>query len=185
LAAEFRHLKSNWWWLFLLGILLAVGGTAALVFPALTLVTTFAATLVLGLILMIGGVATIITSLWAGRWSGTLVQLLVGILYVVAGWVISERPLVAAVGLAAFIAAFFMVAGLFRIVAALMLRFPYWGWALLNGVVTLMCGLVIYRHFANSALWIVGILIGLEMLFHGWNWIMLALAVRNLPDEAA
>jgi uncharacterized membrane protein HdeD (DUF308 family) len=185
LGREFRHLKSSWWWLFLLGILLVVCGTAAIIFPMLTVITSFAAVVVLGVALMIAGVATIVTAFWAGRWSGVLVQLLVGILYVVAGFVITDTPVRSALAMTLFLAALFIVVGAFRSVAALVIRFPHWGWALLNGVITLLAGIVIYRHFPESALWVIGLLVGLEMLFHGWTWIMLSLAVRKIPGEAA
>ena len=85
-------------------------------------------------------------------------------------------------------AAFFIVVGGFRIVASLAVHFPYWGWSLLNGIVTFLLGVIIYRlyhHFPPSAFWILGLLIGIEMLFHGWTWIMLSLAIRRIPAKAA
>ena len=185
LQAEFRHLRSNWWCFLLLGIVLVIGGTAAIVFPTLTIVTTFAATVILGAILMVTGISTIITAFWAGKWSGVLLQLLCGILYVVAGYVIWDEPFQAATVLTSVIAAFFVVVGIFRSIAALVIRFPHWGWALLNGVVTFLAGAIIYRHVRENSLWVIGLLIGLEMLFHGWTWIMLSLAIRNIPARTA
>jgi uncharacterized membrane protein HdeD (DUF308 family) len=170
----------------LFGILLALCGTAALVSPPLTVATSFVAVVVLGVTLMVAGLATIISSFWVGKWSGLLLQLLIGILYLVVGFMITDTPGRSLVAITALLAAFFIVAGLFRIVAALIVRFPYWGWALLNGAITLLLGLVIYRHFSQSpfptALWVVGILVGVEMLFHGWTWIMLSLAIRKIPE---
>ncbi len=185
LQREFRHLQSDWLWLFLYGVLLAVCGTAALIFPALTVLTTFVAVVVVGITLVIAGVATVIASFWAGRWSGMLLQLLIGVLYIAVGLMIMDSPLASSMALTLFVAAFFIVAGGFRIIAALAVRFPYWGWALLNGIVTLLLGIVIYRlyqHFPPSAIWILGVLVGMELLFHGWNWIVLALGVRNLKQ---
>ena len=54
----------------------------------------------------------------------------------------------------------------------------------MNGVVTLLAGIVIYKHFPQSALWVIGLLVGLEMLFNGWTWIMLAIGLRKLPAQA-
>ena len=184
LDREFGHLRSSWCWFFSFGILLVACGTAAAVVPPFTLGTSLVAMIVLGVSLMIGGVATIATSLWAGKSSSLMLNLLIGILYLVAGYVITDTPLRSAVMMAAFIAALFVVGGLFRIVIAVVVRFPHWGWALLNGLVTFLCGVIIYRHFAESALWVVGLLVGLEMVFHGWNWIVLSLAIRSLPKEA-
>jgi uncharacterized membrane protein HdeD (DUF308 family) len=185
LHREFQHLRNGWWWLFGLGVLLAVCGAAALIVPAATLGTSLIAMILLGVSLMIGGIGTIVASFYTGKGSTMLLHLLTGILYVVAGFVITDRPLQSAVMMAAFVAALFMVAGVFRIVAAAILRFPYWGWALVNGLVTFLCGAVIYRHFSQSAIWVVGVLVGVELLLHGWNWIMLSLAIRSIPAETA
>ena len=59
-----------------------------------------------------------------------------------------------------------------------------WRWALLNGVITFLAGVVIYRNFPDSAVWVIGLLVGLELLFHGWTWIMLSLAIRTIPETA-
>jgi len=179
---EFRHLKADWWWLLLFGVLLAVCGVVSLVFPVLT---TFATVLILGVALMIGGIASMIASFWTGRWSGMLGQLLVGIRYLGVGYMITEKPLQADAMMTLFIAAFCIVVGIFRVVASLTFQFPYWGWALLNGGVTFLLGMIIYRHFPESALWVIGLLVGLEMLLHGWTWIVLSLAVKQIPDEPA
>jgi len=184
LRRDFQHLRSSWCWFFSLGILLTACGLAALIFPALTIITSFVAVIILGVSLMVAGIGTILASFWAGRWSGLLLQWLIGILYLVVGFTITETPARSAAALTAMLAAFFIVGGLFRIVAALIVRFPRWGWALLNGVITLLMGVVIYRHFPDGKLWVIGILVGVEMLFHGWNWLMLGLAIRSLPEPA-
>jgi uncharacterized membrane protein HdeD (DUF308 family) len=181
LKKEFRHLRREWLWLFLFGVLMTICGAAAIIFPPFM---TLLAVVVLGIALMVAGIATIITSLWAGKWSGTMVQLLIGILYLVMGFMVTEKPLAGAGMLTLFIAAFCIVAGIFRTVAALSLRYPYWGWSLLNGMITLLLGLIIYRQFPASAVWVLGLLVGLELFFHGWTWIMISLAIKKIPDEA-
>jgi uncharacterized membrane protein HdeD (DUF308 family) len=185
LQKEFRHLRREWLWLWLFGVLLATCGAAAIIFPPLTLLASFSAVVILGIALMVAGIATIITSLWAGKWSGTMVQLLVGILYLVIGFMITDKPLQSTVTLTLFVAAFCIVAGIFRTVAALSLRYPYWGWSLLNGMITLLLGLIIYRQFPESAVWVLGLLVGFELFFHGWTWIMISLAIKKIPEETA
>ena len=179
--AELQHLRSSWCWLLALGILLAVCGTAAIISPALMIGMTVGAMVVLGIALIVAGVATIIAAVWTGKWSGMLLQLLVGILYIMVGVMITDTPVRSAGVMTVFLASFFIVVGAFRAVAALAIRFPHWGWALLNGVVTFLMGVFIYRHFPEAALWVIGLLIGIEMLLCGWTWIMLALAVRKIP----
>jgi uncharacterized membrane protein HdeD (DUF308 family) len=151
------------------------------VFPVLASV---AATVALAVVLMVAGVATIIGSFWAGKWGGLLVQLLVGLLYLAGGFMMSERPVLAIVFVTLFIAMSFIVIGAFRTLAALLIRFPQWGWALLNGVVTFLCGMIIYRHMPLDALWVIGLLVGIEMLLSGWTWIMLSQEIRRIPKQA-
>ena len=120
-----------------------------------------------------------------------MLQLLIGILYVVLGMAITEAPVDTIMALTMLAAALFIVGGVFRIVSALVLKFPQWGWALLNGVVTALLGIIIFRHFPSSGLFLVGTLVGIDLLFNGLSWIMLSLSVRSLPipedvaDDAA
>jgi uncharacterized membrane protein HdeD (DUF308 family) len=180
LAQEFKHVRSCWCCFLMLGILLVVCGSVAIVIPPLfTLLTA----IVLGIALMVAGIVTIVSSFWIGKWSGMLLHLLAGILYLVVGFMVSEQPVAGALVITLFIAATFIVMGLFRIVSSLVVRFPQWGWVLFNGIITLLLGIVIYRHLQTSALWVIGILVGVELLFNGWGWIMLALAVKKIPKE--
>jgi uncharacterized membrane protein HdeD (DUF308 family) len=180
LAQEFQHVKSCWCCFLMLGILLVACGSVAIVIPPFFTVVT---AMVLGIVLMVAGLVTIVSSFWIGKWSGMLLHLLAGIFYLVAGFVVSERPVETALLITLFIAVMFIVLGSFRIVSALVVRFPQWGWVLFNGIITLLLGIVIYRHLRESFLWVIGILVGVELLLNGWSWIMLALAVRKIPKE--
>jgi uncharacterized membrane protein HdeD (DUF308 family) len=177
-AQELVHLQDKWWFLFMLGILITICGVAALSFPPFF---TLVGVVILAAVLIVSGAAMVIASFWAGKWGAMLVQLLVGILYVMAGILIMDCTDTAVELLTLFLAIMFLVVGVFRIVAALMVKYPQWGWALLNGVLTTLVGIIIYKNLPYSAYWVIGLLVGIEMLFNGLHWIMLALAVRSLP----
>jgi uncharacterized membrane protein HdeD (DUF308 family) len=185
LRREFGRVHRHWWCYFLLGIFLETAGAAAIIFPALTAATSLLAVVFLGALLMVTGIATLLGSCWAGKWSGLLMHVFAGILYIVAGFLIMDSPGKTVLTLTLLIAVVFIVLGTFRTIGALVVRYPQWGWSLLNGIVTLLAGVVIYRHFPTSALWVIGLLVGLEMIFSGWTWVMLAIALRNLPKQAA
>ncbi len=184
---ELSDLRKEWWYFLLIGILLVIGGTAAIAYPWFTSVGVV---IFLGAVLIVSGLATIISAFWIGKWSAFMVQLLIGILYMVAGFVITEAPLVSLTFLTLMLAGFFVIAGGFRIVTALVEKYPQWGWSLVNGIVTLLLGLIIFRSFKQlpeeenglGVLWIIGLMVGLELLFNGWTWIMLSFAVKNLPE---
>lgn len=179
---ELRHLQKEWWWLAGLGVLLIVSGTLAIVYPAVSSVATV---VVLGMALLVSGVASIVASFWAGRWSAHLLQLLFGVLYVVVGFIIMDAPLSATASLTLFVAAMFIVVGILRSFAALTLRYPQWGWALLSGLITALLGLVIYKNLPETALWAIGTLVGIELIFGGWFWLMLGVALWKLPNGRA
>ena len=123
---ELQHLRANWWWLLLLGVLLVACGTTAITFPA---ISSLAVVNVLAIILMVAGVATIVGAFWAGKWSGFLVHLLVGLIYVAASLIVSEQSLIHTLHLLTiFAAVLFMVMGAFRVLASFLIRFPQWGW---------------------------------------------------------
>jgi uncharacterized membrane protein HdeD (DUF308 family) len=181
LRHELHHVRTHWWWFLVLGLLLVLCGTLALTFPIIT--SVFAISF-LSIMLLVAGVATLVGAFWTGKWSGFLIHLLTGILYLAAGFVVSEDPRLSLTMVAIYVAITFMVMGMFRVLAAMMVRFPQWGWALLSGCVTFLTGLIIYRHSLLDAPWIIGLLVGLEMLFSGWAWVMLALEIRRIPAEA-
>ena len=184
LGAAARHelaaLHKEWWWFLLLGIGLVVLGTLALGAAAFASVV---AVVYLGLLLLAGGIAQTISAFWAGRWSGFLLTIFIGLLYMVAGVFIISHPVESTIELTLMLAFLFVVCGVFRIVTALVLRFPHWGWPLLNGVIAVLLGVMIYKQWPSSGLWVIGIFIGIEMIFNGWAWVMFSLGLRSLPNE--
>lgn len=177
---ELQHLRDEWWWFLVLGILLAVSGVVALVYP---FATSVAVIIVLGVSLLISGVATIVTSFWAGKWSALLLQMLIGIFYAVTGFIIMDAPVAATVNLTLVVAVLFIVVGIMRSVAALVIKFPQWGWSLLSGALTMIVGVVIYKNLPETATWAIGTLVGVQLLSDGWYWIMLSIAIRQLPTN--
>ena len=177
---ELHPLRNQWWCFLLLGIALVILGSLCIIDP---FVPTLASVFVLGFILMAAGITQIVSSFWAGKWSGMLMHMLIGVLYVVVGYMIVDAPVINMVLITKFIAIFLIVSGVFRMISALVVRFPDWGWALLNGGVTLLLGIIINRQLPEAALWVIGLFVGIEMLFNGWAWVMLALDLRAVAKK--
>jgi uncharacterized membrane protein HdeD (DUF308 family) len=182
-ADELQALRKNWMWFLILGIAMVVAGTFAIGWACIATISV-AATWVFGFILLASGIAEIVNSFWVGRWGGMLAHLLIGVLYTLAGFLIIDQPETAAVSLTLLISIFLIVGGIFRIVIAVSERFTGWGWVLLNGGVTFLLGLMIYKQWPGSALWVIGLFVGIDLIFNGWAWIMLSLGVRRLPATA-
>ena len=175
-------LRSNWVWFLVLGIALVAIGIMAI---GSAFITTLVAVTVFGMLILAAGIAQVITSFWSPKWSGLFLSLVLGLLYVVVGFMLIDSPIQAAAGLTLLIAVFLIVGGVFRIASSLALRFRYWGLNLLNGVISLMLGVIIWRHMLDEDqiyLWVIGIFVGIEILMSGASWIAFAMAAKNLPD---
>jgi uncharacterized membrane protein HdeD (DUF308 family) len=178
LGEEPQVLRNNWGWLLALGIALIILGCMAIATPY---IFTEAAVLVLAILLLISAGTEIASAIWARRWRGFFLHLLAGVLYFIVGVLMIGHPGVAAAGLTLMLAVSFLVGGLFRIIFALSERFSGWGWALFNGFVTALLGVLIWQQWPESSFYVIGLFLGIEMLFNGWSWVMLALLFRSLP----
>jgi uncharacterized membrane protein HdeD (DUF308 family) len=127
----------------------------------------------------------VVAAFWGRRWRGFFLHLLAGVLYFIVGVFMIDKPLAGALTLTLLIAAGLLVGGIFRIVVSLVERFDGWGWMLLNGAISVILGLAIWREWPFSGLWVIGLFIGIEMVFSGVSWLMLGLGVRSIPKPQA
>jgi uncharacterized membrane protein HdeD (DUF308 family) len=182
LAVALRHeldaLRGNWFWFVLLGVALIILGTVAL---SSVVVTSLAAAVAIGVLLLFGGVAECVGAFWCRGWSGFFLELLSGVLSIVVGLLFLRAPLGALASLTLLVACFLMVGGLFKVVAALSYRFAAWGWTLASGVIDLILGVMIWREWPASALWVIGLFLGINLIFRGFNWVALGVALRASP----
>ena len=176
------ELKRSWGWFLALGIVLIVLGTIAL---GSALVMTIASVFFVGWLLIVGGVMEAVHAFWRKRWAGFFLDLLTGILYFVVGWMMVTNPKESALLLTLIIAMFLVFEGVFRIVAALTARYPHWGWVLFNGVISLLLGIMIWRQWPYSGLWVIGLFVGIEMLLNGWSLVMLSLSRPQASGRSA
>jgi uncharacterized membrane protein HdeD (DUF308 family) len=176
--ARLDDLRANWAWFLVLGIALIVLGAVSLGAAGLS---TLASVLTFGWLLVFGGTFEAITAFWAGRQSGFWLHLFAGLLFAVGGVLILAHPVASVAGLTLLLAALFLTGGLFRIIAAALLQYRSWGWAILDGVVTMLLGVLIWAAWPSSSLWVIGTFLGIALLFRGWAWVMFALGVHQLP----
>jgi uncharacterized membrane protein HdeD (DUF308 family) len=95
-----------------------------------------------------------------------------------------EDPIEAARVITLIMAASFLVGGALRLVFALVERFPAWQCVVFNGLVDVVLGIMILNRWPESSLWVIGLFVGIDLLLHGWTWIMLALNLRSIPTPA-
>lgn len=179
-AADLSTLRKNWGWLLVLGIILLALGVIALLDSVLI---TTVSVLFFGWILIIAGIVEGIQT-FRHRHSGHMfLHVLNAVLSIIVGIMLLLNPLLGALVLTLLLAIYFTVAGIFRIIAAASIRIPGWGWALFNGIVTLILGILIWAHWPSTGLWVIGLFIGIDLIVVGWSQIMTAIAVRTVPKE--
>jgi len=176
LMQEASSVRKNWGWFLALGIVQIVVGTLAVSFA---FTATLASVVTLGVLLLSAAGAQIVAAVLARDWGGFFLFLLLGILYTVVGFLTLQHPLLAADGLTLLLAAAYLVGGMFRIIVALVERFPSWGWVLLSGIVTLLLGIAIWAQWPYSGLWVLGLFVGIDLIVNGATWAALAVGVRN------
>ena len=175
--AAIQELHRHWVFFFALGVgLMALGIVATLTVGLSTVVAVD----FFGWILVIAGAGVTIHAFWARRWSGFFLQLLSGLLYLAAGWMLATHPELSAIALTLVIAISFVVQGAFRIGAALSTRIDGWGSLLASGIITLLLGLMIWNEWPLSGVWVIGLFVGIDMFFYGGWLVSLALSVRSL-----
>lgn len=171
-----KEIKKNSGWFLAFGLLMIVLGITAV---SSAFYATIFSVFLFGLLLIGMGIAQLIQCTLAHKWQGFFVSLLLGVLYTVTGAMLVAKPATAAVTITFWIAAFCFVAGLFRMLSSLILRFEKWGWVFFNGLVTFILGILIFSDWPVSGLWIIGFFIGIDMILSGWSWVLLSISKKR------
>lgn len=182
LPAGLSELRRNWGWLLALGICLIILGIIALVD---SVAVTVISMVLFGWILLIAGIIEAVQAFRHRRSGHLFLHMLNAVLSIVMGLLLLRHPLAGAVVITLLMAAYFTIAGIFRIIAALAVRVPRWGWALVDGIITLILGVLVWAQWPVSGLWIIGLFIGIDLIIVGWSEVMLAFAVHQVPLESA
>ena len=175
--SEIETLRAKWGWIVALGVIYSVAGLIAL---GSVLTATVASVFIVGIMMLIAGVAEVINAFQVKTWGKFLFWVLLGVLYIVAGFVTFENPLLAAALLTLLLACALIVSGIMRIILGFsMKRGMPWIWVVLSGVVTLLLGLIILNHWPVSSLYILGLLLGIDLVCAGASWIGMGLSLRK------
>jgi uncharacterized membrane protein HdeD (DUF308 family) len=176
--------RQHWKAFLFEGILLVVLGLAAMIVPPLA---SLAVTIFLGWMFLISGVAGLGLTLWARRVPGFWWSLLSAALAIVAGIVLLAQPVQGTLTLTIVVGAYFLAEGVTSIMYALQHRRELserWSWMLFAGLMDILIAGIIIAGLPGSALWAVGLLVGINLLFGGISLIGMALAARNASSAA-
>jgi uncharacterized membrane protein HdeD (DUF308 family) len=172
-----RRPRTAWGWFLALGILQLVLGVVAW-FDVIAF--TIAGVIFIGALLLVAGVAQVVHSFWERGWGSFALHMLMGILYIIGGFLLMAEPVQGSLVITIFVAAALIVGGILRIVLGVRHRhMPGWGLLIAGGVISLLVGLMLYLMLPWSGLWVVGTLIAVELVVHGVSWIRFGLALRR------
>ena len=177
-AAGLEQVRKSWGWFLVFGILLTILGVMCVV-KAQT-ATTFSI-LVLGWILMISGVFWLINSFLAIASPVFFPFLLSALIRGGIGYLLIRHPNAGAEGVTMVLAVLFIVGGLFRTIGASVIKFPWWGWTVLAGLVSVGLGIFVIANWGVTSTFLVGIVIGVDLIFDGAALSAFAGAIRSMP----
>jgi uncharacterized membrane protein HdeD (DUF308 family) len=180
LGRAFAGALHEHWVLFLVeGIALVILGLIAIVVPP---IATIAFTIIIGWVFLVSGILGLITTFWARHAPGFWWALISAIIAIAAGVVLLLWPISGSVSLTLVLIAFFVVEGIASIMYAIEHRNQLtgrWGWMLVSGIIDLILAAIIFAGLPGTALWALGLLVGINMVFGGAALIAIALAARH------
>ena len=173
---EIPDVQKYWGWFLSIGILLITLG--ALAIGCLRGATAFTVIL-LGFLLMGAGIFQMVSTFYARKWTGFSLSLLLGLFYLISGVLCIFKPMQSAAGISLLIATLLLIGGSFRLVSALSYRLDNWGWVVFSGLTSILLGILILAEWPSSAMWVIGLFVGIDLIFMGCYWVWLSLIARK------
>jgi uncharacterized membrane protein HdeD (DUF308 family) len=173
-----RHASS---WSIGWGLLLVVTGMLAICSPFLAAV---AVTALIGWLIVVAGIVHLAIAFHSHGGGSVTWKLLVGLAYVAFGLYVVIHPVIGLASLTLMLASLFLIEGILDFVLFFKMR-PLQGssWMLIDGVITLLLGLLIYVQWPSSSAWAIGTLVGVSMIMSGISRVMLSLAMRKVAGS--
>jgi uncharacterized membrane protein HdeD (DUF308 family) len=177
-----QQLRNNWGWILALGIGLVALGLLA--FGSI-IGTTVVAVGLLGVLVLVAGIFSIIFAFTSGSWGVGALRALVGVLFLLAGWILLTRPVVGALTLTILMSWYFILSGIFKMVGAALERHERWGWTLAFGAITFLLGIFLLVHWPVTGLYAIGLFVAIDLVLTGISAIVTAFSLHSLPDFGA
>ena len=167
----------NWGWFLAFGIVLLLLGIAAV---ARSVTATVASMVFFGWLLVFASLIQFVSAFMVGKWAGFFLHMLVAILFGITGVLMVTKPVISAEAVTFVMAVFFLIGGLYQLIASLWTHVPGWGWQALNGVLSSIMGILLMVQWPVSGLWAIGLFVGIDLIFYGAAWIALALDLHKM-----
>ncbi len=180
-AATF--VKKSVGWSIALSVLMIVAGILAIASP---LAAGVAVNIFVAWLLVFSGAVHLVFAWYRPSTGGLLWELLVGVLYIFIGGYLLMHPVAGLASLTLALAIYLLVEAVLEFVLGFTLRpLPGSGWLLVDGIITLILAVMIWRTWPSSTGWVIGTLVGISILFSGASRLMLSLAARSVTSKLA
>ena len=178
LGEGLRALRAKRGWIIALGIIFMIAGVIAL---GNVLLSTVWAVYIIGIMMIMAGATEIVTAFSVKDWGKFALWLLLGVLYVAAGIICFFRPFEAAAIVTLMLGIALMIGGVVRGFLAWSVRDAGkpWGWVAVSALITLLLGLMIVSRWPDSSFYVLGIFLGIDLIFIGSSWLGIGLALKK------
>ena len=173
-----KVLSPDWGWILAGGIIAILVGIAAIAVPY---AATVGITIFIGAFLLAEGIVEIVRAFRHTKLKGWWWWALMGLLYALAGAILLFRPFEGAAALTLVLAIVFIVKGISALIMSFTVRpLPNWGWLAVSGVASLVVGILLAAGWPSTAIWAIGLLVGIDLIFSGWSLVFLAFAAKKV-----
>ena len=170
-------IKQHSFWYIVQSGLMILAGILALIFPV---ISSFAIVLFLGWVLIFSGILQAISLIDARHVPHFWLQLVSVVLSVLVGILFLRNPGAGLLTLTLLLIVFFMVEGISKVIFSLTIRpFPNWGWVLASGVISILLAFYLWANTPVTAIWLLGVLLGIELICEGAALGRMALHARK------
>ncbi|WP_347989569.1 DUF308 domain-containing protein [Methylomonas sp. AM2-LC] len=172
------YLQQHWKWLFVEGVFLIIMGSAAIIVPN---VFTLGIILFLGWLLIISGILQMVRVFTTSHLPGARLWIFSAIIQIIIGYFFVTDPLDGRMTLAVLLGLYFAMDGMAKIYLALMFRpLASWGWLIFSGIASLLMLIIVWAGWPGTALWVPGLLLGINLIFTGWSLLSISLQHKSV-----
>lgn len=180
LQQNIQHYLQKHWKLFAVeGVFFIILGSIAIIVPQ---VFTVGIALLLGWLLLAGGIFQVIRALSMINMPGFSLWFFIGVLQMVIGYFLVADPTKGVMTLTLLLTLFFAMEGMVKIYLAFMMRpLAHWGWVFFSGLTALLLAIIVWAGWPGTASWVLGLLLGINMIFLGWS--LLSISLQHKTQE--
>ena len=170
-------------WVIIWGIVTFVCGVLAIILP---LTFSFGIVLIIGCLVLVAAIAHLFFAFETRSVDGFLWQMLVSVLYGVAAICLLVNPLLSVLSLTLVLAIFLLLEGILELALYFVLkRFHHSVWVLIDGIGTLILGILMVMQWPPATPEIIGTLIGISLMLSAVSRLIFTAAIRALNPATA